>query len=111
MLFDLNGKRIEKISHPENFKIITDRLSKEEYSTIMAKLNSMIGSDEVHTSSWMPKKDDWDGVFKPIAEKAAKGDFELSGMLFGLLVWKAFMDPRRSGPSLRTRKMNPRSMA
>ena len=92
MLFDLSGREITRISHEDNYMLIKERLSDDEYTAIMDKLNDMIGEDEVHTSSWMPGKN-WEGtVFQPIYETAAKGDFSLSGMFFGLLVWKAFME-------------------
>ena len=91
MLYAINGKSINSVPHRDEFNTLKARLSDSEYKMIMETLNSKIGSGEVHTSNWMPSKEDWKGPFLPIY-KAAKGDYELSGKFFGLLVWEAFMN-------------------
>ena len=92
MLYSIDTLQpITNIPHKQEFDIWRSRLSDEEYNNIVIDLNSRISEDEVHTSSWMPGAE-WKGtVFNPIYEKACRGDVELSGKCFGLILWIVMM--------------------
>ena len=86
-----SGKLATSIPFPDKFKLLTARMSPDEFNTAVDKLNSMIDGEKILTSSWMPGNN-WSGTsFDPIWRKAAKMDFDLSGKLFGLLVFYVFM--------------------
>lgn len=93
MLYSISPlKPIREIPHRDFYDKCCARLSSAELDAIRDKLNSMIDSDEVHTSSWMPGHD-WTGtVFQPIYEKACRHDLDASAQFFGLLVWVVFHD-------------------
>ncbi len=88
MLFEVsNGQRITNKPHYDDYLAFRKRLTDEDYQAIEDELNSRIDGKEVHTSSWIPGNN-WDGtVFAPIFHVACGGDYELSGMCFGLFLW------------------------
>ena len=95
MLWAIEGsklKPIREIPHQDNYSKLLSSLSKEEYNNICKELNNKIDTNEVHTSSWMPGHN-WHGtVFEPIYTKAANYNRELSGLLFGIILWVVMME-------------------
>jgi hypothetical protein len=95
MLWAIDGgklKQIKDIPHKDNYSRLLSSLSKEEYEDIYETLNNKIETNEVHTSSWMPGHN-WNGtVYEPIYTKAANYSRELSGLLFGIIVWVIMME-------------------
>ena len=85
-------KAIQDIPHRPFYDACKKRLTTAELDAMKSHLNSMIDSDEVHTSSWMPGSD-WNGTpFQPIYDKACGQDLDASGRFFGLLVWIVFQE-------------------
>ena len=91
------NKPIRAIPHRREFdgwmrKLLASPDGAVKLAAIEDELERRIDSDEIHTSSWMPGND-WSGtVFDPIYQDACGHNVEVSGLFFGLLVWKAFMD-------------------
>ena len=97
MLVDFEtGREMDNVPYEETYAL-TERMSADEFDAICAKLNSMIDRDleegrDIHTAGWMPGTD-WTGTpFQPIYEKAARRNQDLAARIFGLIVWKVFMD-------------------
>lgn len=87
MLFDINGNRITHNPHYEEYLTWKNRLTEKDFVEIKNELNSRMSEKEVHTSAWIPGNN-WEGtVFAPIFHIACGGDYELSGMCFGLFLW------------------------
>lgn len=79
-------------SRKRNYDIWRGRLTDQEYHAIMTRLDEMIETGEIHTSSWMPGSD-WTGTpFQAIYEKACRENFEQAAQCFGLFVWQAFIN-------------------
>jgi hypothetical protein len=55
-------------------------------------MRSMIKTDEVHTSSWMPGRHWGRTVFDPIWRKACKRNTTAAAKCFGLILWEVMMD-------------------
>ena len=94
MLYSIDDphKPIGYIPHEKEYRIWRSRLSETEFQAIVDKLNSMVDSDEVHTSSWMPGHD-WTGtVFQPIWGVACLKNDEAAAKCFGLILWEAMMN-------------------
>jgi hypothetical protein len=73
-----------------SYDLLCSRLSSEELCSIRDTLDQRIEGKRIETSAWIPGSD-WSGtVYHPIWEKGARKNHELSGMMFGLLVWEAF---------------------
>jgi hypothetical protein len=93
-----SDKEVSKQPHPDIFAHLLDRkrMTEEEYRSARAEIHRMIdeslGKKEILTSGWMPGNDWTDGPFQPIYEKAAQHSYELSGKLFGLLVFDVFRE-------------------
>ena len=82
---------IDYVPHQREYRIWRNRLSPAQYRRITKKLNSMIDSDEVHTSSWMPGHN-WIGtVFRPIWDIACRKNEESAAKCFGLILWEVMM--------------------
>ena len=92
MLYSIDSLKFIKDSpHQGFFDQCRSKLTNAEYDAIVHELDQRISGDEVHTSSWMPGSD-WVGtVFEPL-ERICGGDRDVSGRLFGLIVWKVFQD-------------------
>ena len=94
MLWAIEGSKLKKISdipHRDIYSRLSS-LSKTEYDSICEELNNKIDTNEVHTSSWMPGHN-WQGtVFEPIYTKAANYNREVSGLLFGIMLWVIMME-------------------
>jgi hypothetical protein len=83
---------VATVPRRERFRLLEDRLSPAEFSAIESALNEKIDGDEIHTSSWMPGSD-WNGTpYQAIYDRAARGNFDLSAQLFGLMVFYVFMN-------------------
>lgn len=92
MLVDIDtGREIHTVPYKETYDL-TKRMSANELDAVCTELNSRIDGDEIHTAGWMPGAD-WTGTpFQPIYEKAARRNQDLAARIFGLIVWKVFMD-------------------
>lgn len=92
MLYSVSPfKPIKHTPHEDFFDQCRSKLTDAEYDAIVHELVQRISGDEVHTSSWMPGSD-WAGtVFEPL-ERICGGDRDVSGRLFGLIVWKVFQN-------------------
>ena len=97
MLVNIDTRReMRSVPYKETYDL-TERMSADDFDAICAKLNSMIDRDlekgrDIQTAGWMPGKD-WTGTpFQPIYEKSARRNQGLAARIFGLIVWKVFMD-------------------
>jgi hypothetical protein len=82
---------VTKVPRKEVSGLIESRLSATEFNSIVDALDVQISGKEIHTSSWMPGND-WTGSpYQVLHEKAARFNEELSGKMFGLMVFIAFM--------------------
>lgn len=93
MLIDINtGCLIKRVPHAGQYRLWMSRLTMAEISVAKAAINVKIDGDEIHTAGWMPGNN-WTGTpFEPLHAKATRGDRQLSGLCFGILVWEVFMD-------------------
>jgi hypothetical protein len=91
-LFDLETHReVTKIPYERDYRTCVARMTDVELAAIEAWIDARIDGDTIHTAGWMPGAN-WIGtVLEPIYTKAARRDFNLSGRLFGLLVYARFM--------------------
>jgi hypothetical protein len=72
------------------FQLALSRLSPSETAAIRAALDQRIAGSRIETSSWIPGSD-WTGTpYESIYHKAARSNFDLAAMIFGLFVWEAF---------------------
>ncbi|GMO69926.1 MAG: hypothetical protein Ta2A_18390 [Treponemataceae bacterium] len=97
MLIDIEtGKEISTIPHKTDFDSFLKKISTSDYQKIVDKLNSVIDTDklkgsEIQTAGWIPGND-WSGtVYEPI-ENIFHNNKDASGKIFGITVWKVFMD-------------------
>lgn len=73
-----------------SYNLLCSRLSAAELTAIRETLDRRIEGKRIETSAWIPGSD-WRGtVYQPIYEKGARMNHDLSGLMFGLLVWEAF---------------------
>lgn len=83
---------IDYIPHNDEFETWKSRLTREQIGEIKDEINSLIGGDEVKTSSWMPGND-WENTpFNSIYENACQMNVTTSGLCFGLFVWEVMME-------------------
>lgn len=92
MLWTIDEKKIKNIPHKDHYGRIKSSLTKEEYDNIYEELNNKIDTNEVHTSSWMPGHNWQETVYEPLYTKAAKYNREVSGLLFGIMLWVVLME-------------------
>lgn len=93
MLIDVDTKQpITEVPHSKNWKLIVGRLSVDELAEAQAAINRLVDAEgRIFTAGWLPGSD-WRGTpFQPIYEKAARHDYELSALLYGLLVYVTVM--------------------
>jgi hypothetical protein len=83
---------VNRIPFKENFDLLKEKLSPEEFIEAFNSLNERINGSEIETSSWMPGADWRDGPFQSIYEKPARKNPQLAAKLFGLLVFHVFME-------------------
>jgi hypothetical protein len=87
-----SGDPVQKLPYEDDYNRAVADMAAAEVAAIFDELNAMIDQDEIHTSSWMPGSD-WSGtVFSPIYNKAANKSYERSAQIFGLMVFKTFME-------------------
>ncbi len=87
-------RKLTKRPFAEHRRLLEQRLSPEELQAVCNHINALIdGADEeIVTAGWLPGSD-WSGTpLMPIYTKAARGDQELAGKLFGLQVYLCIMD-------------------
>lgn len=90
MLFTIEGKRMTKVPHYDKFLYYYKKLDKVKLDLIIEHLNSIVESEEVFNSSYLPPKH-WKGsVFYPIYELIQ--DEQTSAFFYGQLLWKIIMD-------------------
>ena len=87
-----NDDDVTSMPRPDTFRLLTDRLTPEEFRAIEEALNDRIDGDEIHTSSWIPGSDWQNTPYEPIYELAARRNHDLAGKLFGLMVFHVFMN-------------------
>lgn len=101
MLIDIDtGKVIDRIPYSHDFDTLRNRLSRDEFDAMVARVNELIdeAGAEIATAGWLPGSDWTETPFAPIYTKAARGDFDRSAMFFGQLVWYTVMSrPERWG--------------
>lgn len=93
MLYSLDDLQhpITDVPHAREYHVWRDRLTKQQYDEIVAKLNELVDGDEVHTSSWMPGSN-WSGTpFQPIWEFACAKNVDAAAKCFGLILWEVMM--------------------
>jgi len=84
---------ITKVPFGKEFSTLRKRLSPDEFTAIMARINELIDAagGEIATAGWLPGADWTDTPFEPIYTKGANKNQSMSGMLFGLMVWYTIM--------------------
>jgi hypothetical protein len=93
MLYSIDTKQyITDIPHKRFYDACRNRLFDEEYQAIYDELNRRVGTEQIHTSSWIPGAN-WIGtVFQPIYERACHQDAVAAAQFFGLVLWKVMLD-------------------
>lgn len=94
MLIDLDTMQpIQRIPYQREFDMLRQRLTKDEFDSIIAEINRRIdcAGGEITTAGWLPGSKWVDTPFWSIYESAAHRNQEVAGKLFGLLVWYAVM--------------------
>jgi hypothetical protein len=66
MLVDLEKQLIRSVPHEKEYRYLLSRMLPAEIAVVKDRLNEMIDGAEIHTASWMPRKEDWTGPFQPI---------------------------------------------
>jgi hypothetical protein len=91
--FDLESRsEVTRIPFESTYRLIGERLTREEFDAIWNAVSAKIDGYEIHTAGWMPGSD-WNGtVYWPIYEKAARFNTDLAARMFGLIVWVVFMN-------------------
>ncbi len=97
MLFSPDMKPITGVPHQRQFDEWTGRMSSADLAAIEAELNNRIDGDlaagkQVQVAGWIPGSDWSDKVWNPIYEVGCNRNVTASGLCFGLIVWKVFMD-------------------
>lgn len=92
MLYSIDGnKYIETLPHKQQFDSWMKNLSTQDYSKIVDTLNDRVDRSDINTSSWIPGSD-WSGtVYEPIYH-ACGDNKEVSGLFFGLILFKILME-------------------
>jgi hypothetical protein len=92
MILDIDTKKsITRQPHPPTWRLLEARLTRAERENIIDAITERIGEDdEIKVAAFMPGSDWTDTPFQIIFEKAARNNFELAGLMFGLLAWEAF---------------------
>ena len=91
MLYDaMTEKQYTEVPFKDNYQKLLSLGPKLDEAR--EHLNGMIDGDEIHTAGWMPGSVWANTPFQPIHDEAAHGDHNLAAKLFGLLVFKVFMD-------------------
>lgn len=94
MLIDVDSKKpITGIPYGKNWKLLVDRLSTDELAAAKDEINRLADAQgKIFTAGWLPGAD-WNGTpFQPIYDKAARNDYSLSALLYGLLVYVTVME-------------------
>ena len=67
------------------------RMKANDLAAIRKELNRLFDETDIQTAGWIPGND-WSGtVWSPIYHDAARGNFDLSAKIFGLIVFEVAM--------------------
>jgi len=58
----------------------------------MLEIDTLGFGKEVNVAGWLPGNAWSETAFDPIYQKAARQDYDVAAMLFGLIVWVYFME-------------------
>ncbi|UOO43808.1 hypothetical protein I0292_26540 (plasmid) [Priestia megaterium] len=90
MLYSIEGKKMTKVPHYKKYLSYVKQMNKSDLDQISAYLNSILESEEVFNSSYIPPKH-WKGsVFQPIYDMIR--DKQLSAFFYGQILWKTVME-------------------
>lgn len=97
MLSNLDGNIVKTVWHKDFFNVCKNRLSEDEYQTMINELNKIIEKSvetksDVIVSSFIPGKDWSNTIWDPIYSKACIFHEEHSAQFFGLLVCNVLID-------------------
>ena len=81
---------LKKGARGHSYGLVCSRLSAGELSGVRLALDARIHGSRIETSSWIPGSDWRQTPYQPIFDKAARSNYDLSAMMFGLMVWEAF---------------------
>jgi hypothetical protein len=109
MLYSLAGQQETVLPHKDDFDASQKNLSNTEKQLVREIFENLIDSDKSHNSAILGAKAlKDDEVLKVLLKKAAGGDKERIGILFGLYLYNAFIEhkakwifkrsSRRNGP-------------
>lgn len=102
MLFNIDGKKIERVYHKTDFDIMKGNIPTNDMIKIKEELNILIKKayddvdedNNILTSSWVPGKD-WTGtVYDSIYKNGAKSNFSSAAKLFGLILMETFIEQK-----------------
>jgi hypothetical protein len=86
MLEDVYGKKITKLSYPEEFRKLRARMTDDEWKALEAHIMPQLDCVEVGkvtSAGWNVPKN-WDNtVYAPLYHKVARQDEVLAGMFYG----------------------------
>lgn len=93
MLYSLDDltNPIREIPHRREYFIWRNRLTEDEYETLVATLSAKLDGGRILTSSFIPGKDWTDTPYQIIYEKACAEDVQHAAFFFGLIMWDAVM--------------------
>lgn len=110
-LYNIDRQRVTSVPHHAEFSIWRRRLEAAgQLEPMKDKLIGIIGTDEIHTSSWIPGEDWEKSGFQPIYEVAARGIYEHAAFCFGLLLWEVMMETDDGDDWFFTKNENIRGM-
>jgi hypothetical protein len=95
--FDHGGRGITDVPYRSQFQQWKRRLAPQQIADIKSDIHRMLGSGEVHTTSWMPGSD-WSATpFDPIYWNATKESVMQAAQCFGLFVWECVLERSQEG--------------
>jgi len=93
MLYAIESKQyIREIPHRPFYDACRVRLTNAQYQAIYEALDQRVGTDEIHTSSWIPGANWMGTVYQPIYDTACRHDQDAAARFFGLILWHVMLD-------------------
>lgn len=89
-----SDRPINRIPHPESWRLLEHRLAASDREAIEAALDEVFCNSEIQTAGWIPGTTWASTPWMPIYEVAARRNVEFAGLLFGLLVFEHAMRRR-----------------